>query len=37
MALLPAFLSPNVLQFLADNFDLRSISKPEDDLLKILG
>ena len=29
---LPAFLSPNVLQYLVDTFDLRSISTPEDDL-----
>lgn len=29
---LPAFLSPNVLQYLVDTFNLRLISKPEDDL-----
>ncbi|MGL5149299.1 MAG: hydroxylamine reductase [Clostridium sp.] len=29
---LPAFLSPNVLQYLVDTFDLRVISTPEDDL-----
>ena len=29
---LPAFLSPNVLQYLVDTFDLRLISTPEDDL-----
>ena len=29
---LPAFLSPNVLQYLVDTFDLRTISTPEDDL-----
>ena len=29
---LPAFLSPNVLQYLVDNFDLRPISTAEDDL-----
>ena len=29
---LPAFLSPNVLQYLVDTFDLRPISTPEDDL-----
>ena len=34
---LPAFLSPNVLQFLVDTFDLRHISNPEDDLKRILG
>lgn len=34
---LPAFLSPNVLQYLVDNFDLKPISTPEDDLKQILG
>ena len=29
---LPAFLSPNVLQYLVDTFDLRPISTPDDDL-----
>lgn len=29
---LPAFLSPNVLQYLVDTFELRAISNPEDDL-----
>lgn len=29
---LPAFLSPNVLQYLVDTFGLRLISTPEDDL-----
>ena len=29
---LPAFLSPNVLQYLVDTFDLRVISTPEDDI-----
>ncbi|MDU5107625.1 MULTISPECIES: hydroxylamine reductase [unclassified Clostridium] len=29
---LPAFISPNVLQYLIDTFDLRAISNPEDDL-----
>lgn len=29
---LPAFLSPNVLQYLVDTFDLRTISTPDDDL-----
>ena len=29
---LPAFLSPNVLQYLVDTFDLRPISIPDDDL-----
>jgi len=34
---LPAFLSPNVLQFLVDTFDIKPISNPEDDLKQILG
>ena len=34
---LPAFLSPNVLQFLVDNFDIKPISTPKDDLMQILG
>jgi len=34
---LPAFVSPNVLQYLVDNFDLKPISTPEDDLKQILG
>lgn len=29
---LPAFLSPNVLQYLVDTFDIHTISTPEDDL-----
>lgn len=29
---LPAFLSPNLLQYLVDTFNLRLISTPEDDL-----
>lgn len=29
---LPAFLSPNVLQYLVETFDIRPISTPEDDL-----
>lgn len=29
---LPAFLSPNVLQYLSDTFDLRLISNAEDDI-----
>ncbi len=33
---LPAFLSPNVLQYLVDNFDLKPISTPEDDLKNCL-
>ncbi len=34
---LPAFLSPNVLQFLVDNFDLKPISTPDEDLKQILS
>ena len=33
---LPAFLSPNVLQYLVDTFDLKTISTPEDDLKSCL-
>lgn len=33
---LPAFLSPNVLQYLVDTFDLRTISTPDDDLKSCL-
>lgn len=29
---LPAFLSPNVLQYLVDTFQLRKITNPEDDI-----
>ena len=34
---LPAFVSPNVLRYLVDNFSIRPISTPEADLAKILG
>lgn len=34
---LPAFVSPNVLKFLVDNFNITPISTPEQDLKKILG
>ena len=33
---LPAFLSPNVLQYLVDTFDLKPISTPDDDLKSCL-
>ena len=33
---LPAFLSPNVLQYLVDTFDLRHISTPDEDLKSCL-
>lgn len=34
---LPAFLSPNVLQYLVDTFQLILISNPEDDIKTCLG
>ncbi len=34
---LPAFLSPNVLTFLVENYGISPISTPEEDLKKILG
>lgn len=34
---LPAFVSPNVLKVLVDNFNLTPISTPEEDLAKILA
>ena len=34
---LPAFLSPNVLQYLVDTFQLRLISNPEDEIKTCLG
>ena len=34
---LPAFLSPNILNFLVENFNLTPISTPEADLKQILG
>ena len=33
---LPAFFSPNVLQYLVDTFDIRLISTPQDDLKSCL-
>ena len=33
---LPAFISPNVLQYLVDTFDLKPISTPDDDLKSCL-
>jgi len=29
---LPAFVSPNVLQYLVDTFNLQAISEPDEDL-----
>ncbi|MEJ5365997.1 MAG: hydroxylamine reductase [Desulfosoma sp.] len=34
---LPAFITPNVLQVLVQNFDVKPISTPEEDLKAILG
>jgi hydroxylamine reductase len=34
---LPAFVSPNVLNFLVENFGIAPIGTPEQDLAKILG
>ncbi len=34
---LPAFITPNVLSFLVENFDLKPISTPDEDLKAILG
>ena len=34
---LPAFVSPNVLKFLVENYNIAPISTPEEDLNKILG
>ncbi|MGN0352105.1 MAG: hydroxylamine reductase [Roseburia sp.] len=34
---LPAFISPNVLNYLVDNYNISLISTPEEDLKKILG
>jgi len=34
---LPAFISPNILQYLVENFDLKPISTPQNDLAAILG
>ena len=34
---LPAFLSPNVLNYLVENYNIAPISTPEEDLKKLLG
>jgi hydroxylamine reductase len=34
---LPAWITPNVLKVLQDNFDLKAITTPEEDLKAILG
>ena len=33
---LPAFISPNVLNFLVENYNITSISTPEEDFKKLL-
>ena len=34
---LPTFVSPNVLNYLVENYNISPISTPEEDLKKILG
>ncbi len=34
---LPAFITPNVLKVLVDNFAIKPISTPDEDLKAILG
>ena len=34
---LPAFISPNVLNFLVEKYQIAPITTPEEDLKKILG
>ena len=34
---LPAFLSPNVLNYLVENYSIAPITAPEEDLKKLLG
>ncbi|MCL5961740.1 MAG: hydroxylamine reductase, partial [Chloroflexi bacterium] len=34
---LPAFITPNVLKVLAENYNVMPISKPDEDLKAILG
>jgi hydroxylamine reductase len=34
---LPAFLTPNVLRYLVENYNIKPISSPEEDLKAILG
>ena len=34
---LPAFITPNVLQVLVDNFNIMPTKTPEEDLAAILG
>ncbi|MBD3314887.1 MAG: hydroxylamine reductase [Chitinivibrionales bacterium] len=34
---LPAFITPNILNFLVENFDIKPIKSPEEDLAAMLG
>ena len=34
---LPAFVSPNVLNFLVEHYNIAPVTTPEEDLKKILG
>ena len=34
---LPAFVTPNILNVLVENFDIKPISTPDEDLKAILG
>ncbi len=34
---LPAFITPNVLNFLVENYNIKPISTPDEDLKEILG
>ena len=34
---LPAFISPNVLNYLVENFGIAPITAPEKDLAELLG
>ena len=34
---LPAFITPNILNFLVENFDIKPIATPEEDLAEILS
>ncbi|MDD2338600.1 MAG: hypothetical protein PHD01_18745, partial [Geobacteraceae bacterium] len=34
---LPAFITPNVLNFLVENFNIAPITTPDQDLKQILG
>ncbi|MDO9632180.1 MAG: hydroxylamine reductase, partial [Humidesulfovibrio sp.] len=34
---LPAFITPNVLAFLVENFNIKAITTPDEDLKAILG